>query len=131
MTEIKRVGSGGPWEQLYGYARAVAAGPFVVTSGTTSMVDGSPAHPGDPGAQAKEAFQIALDGLVHAGAGVADVIRTRMYVTDASYADPVGRAHGELFGVVRPAASLVVVAGLIHPELLVEVELEAWRPSHD
>ncbi|MGH8794855.1 MAG: Rid family hydrolase [Stackebrandtia sp.] len=131
MTQVRRVGSGGPWEQLYGYSRAVAAGPLTVTSGSTAMVDGKPAHPGDPGAQAKEAFRVALDGLVDAGAGIADVIRTRMYVTDASYADPVGRVHGELFGVVKPAATLVVVAGLIHPDLLVEVELEAYRPPRD
>jgi enamine deaminase RidA (YjgF/YER057c/UK114 family) len=127
VTQIKRVGSGGPWEQLYGYARAVAAGPWILTSGCTSTVDGAVKHAGDPAEQAKEAFRIALDALVDAGGSIRDVVRTRMYVTDPSYADPVGRAHGELFGLVRPAATLVVVARLLHPDQLVEVEIEAYH----
>ncbi|GAA4898071.1 enamine deaminase RidA (YjgF/YER057c/UK114 family) [Stackebrandtia albiflava] len=125
---IVRVGSGGPWEDLYGYARAVAAGPWVVTSGCTATVDGRVLHVGDPAEQAKEAFRIALDGLVQAGGSLSDVIRTRMYVIDPGHADAVGRAHGELFGLVRPAATLVVVARLLHPDQLVEVELEAYLP---
>lgn len=127
MTEIQRVGSGGPWEQLYGYVRAVKAGPWIISSGCTSTVDGEVVHVGDVAAQAKEAFRIALDSLVEAGASLTDVVRTRMYVTDPSYADAVGRAHGELFGLVKPAATLVVVSRLLHPDQLVEVEVEAYH----
>lgn len=137
MTEIEveresvtRVGSGGPWEQLYGYSRAVAAGDWIVSAGCTATVDGKVVHVGDPGAQTKVAFQIGLDGIVEAGGSVSDVVRTRMYVTDPSYADAVGRAHGELFGLVRPAATLVVVARLLDPDQLVEIEIEAYVPQH-
>ncbi|HZE38488.1 MAG TPA: RidA family protein [Stackebrandtia sp.] len=125
--DITRVGSGGPWEDLYGYARAVQAGPWILTSGCTSTVDGKVVHVGDPAAQTKEAFRVALDALVDAGGTVRDVVRTRMYVTDPAHADPVGRAHGELFGLVRPAATLVVVSRLLHPDQLVEVEVEAYH----
>jgi enamine deaminase RidA (YjgF/YER057c/UK114 family) len=81
---------------------------------------------GDAHAQTLTAFRIALDALSAAGAGVADVTRTRMYVVRAADADAVGRAHGELFGAVCPASTLVVVAGLVHPDHLVEVEVEAY-----
>ncbi|CAM3163496.1 RidA family protein [Stackebrandtia soli] len=127
MTVVERIGSGGPWEQLYGYARAVVAGDWIVTSGCTSTVDGVVVHKGDPYAQAKEAFRIGLDSIVAAGGAFADVVRTRMYVTDPAFADAVGRAHGELFGLIRPAATLVVVGRLLDPDQLVEVELDAYR----
>lgn len=136
MTELEmerdpvvRVGSGGPWEQLYGYSRAVAAGDWILSAGCTATVDGKVVHIGDPGAQAKVAFQIGLDGIVEAGGSVSDVVRTRMYVTDPSYADAVGRTHGELFGLVRPAATLVVVAQLLDPAQLVEIEIDAYVPQ--
>jgi enamine deaminase RidA (YjgF/YER057c/UK114 family) len=123
---IERFGSGGPWEDAYGYSRVVRAGDFLVTAGCTATVDGVVTDAGDPYAQTLTAFRIALDALAAAGAGLDDVIRTRMYVTDAVHADPAGRAHGELFGAVRPAATLVVVARLLHPDHLVEVEAEAY-----
>ena len=125
---IARYPSGGPWEETYGYCRVVHAGDRLLTAGCTATVDGVVAGVGDAGAQARTAFRIALDALAAAGAGVGDVVRTRMYVTDAAHADAVGRAHGEVFGTVRPAATLVVVAGLLHPDHLVEVEVEAYRP---
>ena len=125
---IERYGSGGPYEDSYGYSRVVRVGPAVLTAGCTSTVDGSVAHVGDSAAQTREAFGIALSALAKDGAGADDVVRTRMYVTPAADADAVGRAHGEVFGSVRPAATLVVVAGLIHPDLLVEVEVEAYLP---
>ena len=118
----------GPWEDRYGYSRVVTAGPFVLTAGCTSTVDGAVAHVGDAGGQAREAFRIALDALARAGAGVGNVVRTRMYVVRPADADAVGLAHGELFGTVRPAATMVFVAGLIHPDHLVEVEVEAYVP---
>jgi enamine deaminase RidA (YjgF/YER057c/UK114 family) len=124
---MNRYGSGGPWEEIYGYSRVVAAGPLVVTAGSTSTVDGKVAHVGDAGAQAREAFGIALAALSRAGASIQDVIRTRMYVVDRDDCDAVGRVHGEIFGAVRPAATMVIVAGLITPEHLVEVEVEAYR----
>ncbi len=124
---MNRYGSGGPWEEIYGYSRVVAAGPHFVTAGSTSTVDGKVAHLGDAGAQAREAFGIALAALSRAGASIQDVIRTRMYVVDRDDCDAVGRVHGEIFGAVRPAATMVIVAGLITPEHLVEVEVEAYR----
>jgi enamine deaminase RidA (YjgF/YER057c/UK114 family) len=91
-------------------------------------VDGKVAHAGDAGAQAREAFEIALAALARAGASIGDVVRTRMFVAPSADADAVGRAHGELFAAVKPAATLVTVAGFVLPELLVEVEVEAYVP---
>ena len=127
MTD--RYSSGGPYEERYGYARAVRAGDWVVTAGCTSIIDGSVTGAGDPRAQTLTAFRIALDALAEVGATIGDVVRTRMYVTDRAHAEAVGRAHGELFGSVRPAATMVIVAGLIHPDMLVEVEAEAYLPG--
>jgi enamine deaminase RidA (YjgF/YER057c/UK114 family) len=125
----ERFGSGGPYEQIYGYSRVVRAGDRVITAGCTATVDGVVTGVGDPHAQTLTAFRIALDALASAGASVEDVIRTRMYVTDRAHADAVGRAHGEVFATVRPAATLVIVAALIHPAMLVEVEAEAHLPT--
>ncbi|WP_406042696.1 RidA family protein [Micromonospora sp. NBC_00898] len=123
---VTRLGSGGPWEAVYGYSRVVRAGNLVWTAGCTSTVDGRVAHVGDAAAQTAQALRIGLDALAEVGAEPGDVVRTRMYITDRSYADEVGRAHNAIFGAVRPAATMVVAAGLIDPDLLVEVELEAW-----
>ena len=123
---VQRWGSGGPWEDRYGYSRVVRAGDLLLTAGCTATVDGVVTGIDDPRAQTLTAFGIALDALAKAGATVQDVIRTRMYVTDAAYADAVAGAHGELFGAVRPVATLVVVAGLLDPAHLVEVEVEAY-----
>jgi len=123
-----RIGSGGPWEASVGYSRAIAAGDRCLVSGTTDAgPDGRSLHPGDPGAQVRAAFAIAASALAAAGMTLDDVVRTRMYVTDRAHAAAVAAVHGELFGAVRPAATLVIVAGLIDPTLLVEVELEAVR----
>jgi enamine deaminase RidA (YjgF/YER057c/UK114 family) len=121
---ISRYGSGGPWEETYGYSRVVRAGDRVITAGCTATVDGVVQHVGDAYGQTRTAFRIALDALAAAGAKPADVIRTRMYVVGREHADAAGRAHGEVFADVRPAATLVVVAGLLHPDMLVEVEVE-------
>ncbi|MER7891007.1 RidA family protein [Micromonospora sp. NPDC094482] len=123
---VTRLGSGGPWEATYGYARVVRAGELAWTAGCTSTVDGRVAHVGDAAAQTAQALRIALDALAEVGAQPGDVVRSRMYVTDRGHADEVGRAHNAVFGAVRPAATLVVVAGLLDPEHLVEVELEAY-----
>lgn len=123
---VARYGSGGPWEEAYGYSRVVRAGELLVTAGCTATVDGVVVAPGDPYAQALIAFGIALDALTLAGAAASDVIRSRMYVVSRDHADAVGRAHGSVFGQVRPVSTLVVVAGLLDPAMLVEVELEAF-----
>jgi enamine deaminase RidA (YjgF/YER057c/UK114 family) len=122
----KRVFSGGVWEERYGYARAVVAGPWVLVSGCTATVNGDVRHVGDPRKQALTAFGIALDALERAGASRADVVRTRYFVVDARHYDEVGAAHRELFGDVRPACTGMQVAGLIDPRMLVEVEVDAY-----
>ncbi|OLB81409.1 MAG: hypothetical protein AUI14_03490 [Actinobacteria bacterium 13_2_20CM_2_71_6] len=125
---IQRFDSGGPFEGVYGYSRVVKAGPWLMTAGCTSIVDGAVAHAGDAGAQTREAFGIALAALGRAGARVEDVVRTRMYAVPTADFDAVGRAHGEIFGAVRPVSTLVLVAALVLPELLIEVEVEAYLP---
>jgi enamine deaminase RidA (YjgF/YER057c/UK114 family) len=128
VTAVVRLGSGGPWEEAYGYCRAVQAGPFLLSAGCTSTVDGVVTSVGDAYGQAVCAFGIALEALGKLGADVTDVVRTRMYVVDPADCDAVGRAHGSVFGAVRPAATMVVVAKLLHPDHLVEVEVEAYKP---
>jgi enamine deaminase RidA (YjgF/YER057c/UK114 family) len=125
---VRRFGSGGPWEDAVGYSRVVAAGPWLITAGCTATVDGVVVHVGDAGAQAREAFRIALTALAGAGATVEDVVRTRMYIQDRADAEAVGTAHAEFFGNVRPASALYVIAGFMHPDHLVEVEVEAYKP---
>jgi enamine deaminase RidA (YjgF/YER057c/UK114 family) len=126
---VERFGSGGPWEELYGYSRVVRAGHLVLTAGCTSTVDGVVTGVGDAYAQARTALEIALTALRSAGAEVTDVVRTRIYVTDRANADAVGRAHGEVFGAVRPAATMIIVAGLLQPDMLVEFDVEAYSPA--
>lgn len=124
---IERITSGGPWEDKIGYSRAVLAGDHAFVSGCTATVDGEVVHVGDPYQQTRTAIEIALWSLERLGLGREDVVRTRMYVTDALYADEVGRAHADFFRDVRPAASMLVVAGLIDPRQLVEIEIDAYR----
>ncbi|MGH2406635.1 MAG: RidA family protein [Candidatus Limnocylindrales bacterium] len=128
MGVRRRVSSGGPWEARYGYSRAVVDGDSCWVSGTTDAgPDGRSRHPDDPGGQAREAFDIAGRALAAAGFTLEDVVRTRMFVTDMARATPVLEVHGELFGEVRPASTIVEVAALIEPSLMVEIELEARR----
>ena len=124
---VIRLGSGAPWEGIVGYSRVVVRGDAAWVSGTTSMVDGAVAHPGDAGAQTRQALQIISEALERAGFALADVVRTRMFVTDISRWEEIGRAHGEFFGDVRPASSMVQVAALIDPARLVEIEADAVR----
>lgn len=119
-----RRGSGGPWEDRYGYSRVVRVGPCAMTAGCTSTVEGAVVHPDDAGAQTRVALGIGLDALEQVGIGPHQVIATRMYIVDR--ADAIGAAHGILFGAVRPAATMVIVAGLLDPEMRVEIELQAW-----
>jgi len=118
--------SGAPWEPVVGYSRAVRVGNHVFVSGTAA-VDGEGRVVGgsDPGAQMRHCLGIVLDALHALGAEARHVVRTRTYVVDMTHWEAVGRAHGEVFGDVRPATSMVQVAALIRPDLLVEVEAEA------
>ena len=119
------VGSGSPWESQVGYSRAVRVGDVVHVSGTTATRDGVVQAPGDPYGQARLALEIIATALADCGAALTDVVRTRIYVTDIAHWAEVGRAHGEVFGDVRPAATMVQVVALIDPALLVEIEAEA------
>jgi enamine deaminase RidA (YjgF/YER057c/UK114 family) len=128
-----RVSSGTPWEPAVGYSRAVRAGDTVYVSGCTATVEGEVVAVGDAYEQTRLALQVVVDALSRLGAEPRHVVRTRMYVTDISRWEEVGRAHGELFGDIRPATSLVEVSRLIDPRMLVEVEAIAWTgpPTDD
>jgi enamine deaminase RidA (YjgF/YER057c/UK114 family) len=127
VSELRRVATGAPWEDVFGYSRAVELpSGLVLVSGCTSIVDGEIAG-GGPYDQTLNAFSVAFAALGQLGLGREDVVRTRMYITHARDVDDVGRAHKELFDAVRPAASMLIVAGLVDPSLVVEVEVEAFR----
>ncbi|QYX80788.1 RidA family protein [Streptomyces akebiae] len=124
---VRRVQSGSPWEESFGFARAVAAGDRVLVAGTTAFKGDVLYGEGDPYEQAKVAFTSAVEALDEFGLGAGSVIRTRMYLTHMRDVEAVGRAHKEIFDPVRPAATLLVVEGFVDPRILVEVEIEAFR----
>ncbi|GHF62877.1 RidA family protein [Streptomyces thermodiastaticus] len=128
---VRRVQSGSPWEASFGFARAVAAGDRVLVAGTSSFKGSVLYGEGDPYEQARVAFTSALEAIAEFGLGPESVLRTRMYLTHARDVEAVGRAHKELFGAVRPAATMLVVEGFVDPRILVEVELEAFRGAVD
>jgi enamine deaminase RidA (YjgF/YER057c/UK114 family) len=125
----RRFSSETVWEPAVGYSRAVAAGDLVFVSGCTSVTGAELVHPGDAYGQTAQAIKNAAQGLAGLGASLTDVVQTRMYVTDISRWQEYGRAHGEAFGRVRPATTMVQVAGLIDPGMLVEIEVIAYRPG--
>ncbi|MGW0764967.1 RidA family protein [Streptomyces sp. NPDC002676] len=124
---VRRVQSGSPWEESFGFARAVAAGDRVLVGGTTSFRGRVLYGEGDPYEQARVAFTSALEAIAEFGLGPESVLRTRMYLSHVRDVDAVGRAHKEIFDSVRPVTTLLVVEGFVDPRILVEVELEAFR----
>jgi enamine deaminase RidA (YjgF/YER057c/UK114 family) len=124
MRERVNVSSGSPYEPVIGFSRAVRVGDRVLAAGTAPVWPDGSCDP-DPQVQAARCLEIILAALAEAGAGRGDVVRTRMFLTDAAHAEAVGRAHGAIFADIRPAATMVVVAGLLDPRWKVEIEAEA------
>lgn len=127
MRERINIGSGAPWEDIVGYSRAVKTGPLIEISGTTAIDEqGNIVGEGDAYAQTRFIISKAEKALQQLGAGLHSVVRTRMFVTDISQWEGIGRAHGEYFKHIKPAATMVEVKALIDPKLLVEIEFTAW-----
>lgn len=121
----KRISTGSPWEPVVGYSRAIRAGNMIFVAGTAAMGPGGVVGPDDPYAQTRHILKVIGDALQEAGGSLSDVVRTRIYVTDISRWEEVGRAHGEVFADILPATTMVQVAKLISPDLLVEIEADA------
>jgi enamine deaminase RidA (YjgF/YER057c/UK114 family) len=127
MVADKRISSGGSWEDIIGYSRATVAGPSVHVSGTTATVNGELQHVGDAYGQTKVTLGIIEKALAEAGHSVNDVVRTRMFLANASDMDAVGKAHGEVFGSIKPAATMIAGLEFINPEMLVEIEVDSYK----
>ena len=122
--ERRNIPSGSPFEQAVGFSRAVRVGDRVIVAGTAPIWPDGSVDP-DPHVQARRCLEIMLAALAEAGGGPGEVVRTRMFITDVADAEAVGAAHGEVFSGIRPAATMVVVSGLLDPRWKVEIELEA------
>jgi enamine deaminase RidA (YjgF/YER057c/UK114 family) len=129
QAQTRRAFSAARWEPIVGYSRAVAAGDFVFVTGCTSIDGAEFVHGGDAYAQTRQAIANVRSALEQLGVSLADVVRTRMFVTDISQWEAYGRAHGEAFAEVMPATSMIEVGGLIDPRMLVEVEAVAYKPG--
>jgi len=128
LAADKKISSGGPWEASIGYSRAVVAGPYIHVSGSTATIDGVLQHEGDAYGQTKVAFQVIEKALAEGGHSLSDVVRSRLYLANQEDMDAVGKAHGELFSEIRPAATMLAGIKFIHPGMLVEIEVDSYRP---
>lgn len=129
MTRI-RISSGQKWESIVGYSRAVRTGPWIFVSGTTATdSEGNLVGRGDAAAQTRHTLRNIERAIVEAGGNMDDVVRTRIYVTDIGLWEEVGRVHGEVFGPVRPATSMIEISALIDPGMIVEIEAVAYTGS--
>ena len=127
MAADKLISSGGPWEEIIGYSRATVAGNYVHVSGSTATVDGVLQHEVDAYGQTKVALEVIAAALGKAGHEIADVVRTRIYVSNPEDLDAVGKAHGEVFGQIRPAATILAGIKFINPAMLVEIEADSYK----
>lgn len=125
MTKRLLVSSGSPYEPIVGFSRAVRAGNIVAVAGTTAGSGGKPVTIGDPAAQTRAILETIKKALAEAGASLKDVVRTRIYLVDIAHWEAVGRVHGEFFGDIRPASSMLQVTGFVRPDWLVEIEADA------
>jgi enamine deaminase RidA (YjgF/YER057c/UK114 family) len=128
MAADERISSGGPWEEAIGYSRAVVAGPYIHVSGSTATVGGVLQHEGDAYGQTKVAFEVIQRALAEGGHSLSDIVRTRMYLSDAKDMEAVGKVHGEIFGEIRPAATMLAGIKFINPAMLVEIEVDSYKP---
>lgn len=131
MAADRLISSGGPWESVIGYSRATVAGEYVHVSGSTATVDGKLQFEGDAYGQTKVALeQVIAKALEQAGHSLSDVVRTRVYLANAEDMDAVGKAHGEIFGEIRPAATMLAGIQFINPAMLVEIEVDSWKRAN-
>jgi len=128
-VQRQRISGHSPYEQVFGFSRAMVVGDRVLVAGTAPVPPGGGAPPSGPYRQARLCLELIGEALVKAGTSLDQVVRTRMYVTDAGHWREVARAHGEVFAEIRPAATAVIVAGLLDPAWLVEIEAEAVLPG--